>query len=690
LEVARVPVEQERSKLRHETILEAALHVFSRKGYHDAAMDDIAAEAQTSKGGLYFHFPGKQTVFLALLDRMAHLLRSRVEAGIAAHSDPVLKAQTAIWIVLQTFSSHRTLGRLFLVETPAAGREFQDRMAAIRADFAGLVTQNLDLAVDQGMIAPLDTSVAGQVWSGALYEVITAWLMNESDGRLEDRYPTLRLLLLNSVGILPLPTRPKDPTISPVVLPSFLPDYLDEERVLARFKDGRTDALRLGQPVLVSVTINIPPIDPLAVFERGAAVDRERRFWSAPNATRTIVGLGAAWSIETSGPNRFVDAADAWHACRAGAVVDAPTPSPVTGPVLMAGFSFDPERPSTDVWSEFPDGLLVLPRFTVTSVDRQSWLTINAIIEPDSDGNQLRSSLFQMSSLLSTPDLGPRLDRENAIIEMVDTRPPEDWQAMVGAITRRLQVGEAEKVVLALSTRLSAQHSFDPTRALERLRADYPNCYVFAVDRGERCFLGASPEQLARVEGTTVQTMCLAGSTARGATIEDDERLGDELLASAKNRSEHAIVVRWMRDTLTRAGIDPSPMGDPTLLKFRNVQHLYTPVDGHLPVGGTILDVVERLHPTPSVGGKPREAALAIIREHESLDRGWYAGAVGWSDASGQGEFAVAIRSALLRGSSAVLFAGCGIVPDSVPEQEYAEARLKLRPMLSALGENRR
>ena len=109
-----MPVEQDRSKLRHETILDAALHVFSRKGYHDAAMDDIAAEAQTSKGGLYFHFPGKQTVFLALLDRMAQLLRSRVEAGIAAHSDPVLKAQTAIWIVLETFSSHRTLGRLFL------------------------------------------------------------------------------------------------------------------------------------------------------------------------------------------------------------------------------------------------------------------------------------------------------------------------------------------------------------------------------------------------------------------------------------------------------------------------------------------------------------------------------------------------------------------------------------------------
>ncbi|HLZ07296.1 MAG TPA: isochorismate synthase [Chloroflexota bacterium] len=685
-----MPIGQDRSKLRHETILEAALHVFSRKGYHDAAMDDIAAEAQTSKGGLYFHFPGKQTVFLALLDRMAQLLRSRVEAGIAAHSDPVLKAQTAIWIVLQTFSSHRTLGRLFLVETPAAGREFQDRMATIRADFADLVTSYLELAVEQRLIAPLDTAVAGQIWSGALYEVIAAWLMNDSAGRLEDRYPTLRLMLLNSVGILPLPARPSDPTASSPATPSFLPAYLDEERVLARFDDGRDEARRLDRPVLVSITVNIPSIDPLAVFERGAAVDRERRFWSAPNATRTIVGLGVAWTVETSGMSRFADAAAAWMVQRSGAVVDVSPGSPVTGPVLLAGFSFDPERPSTDAWSEFPDGLLVLPRFAVTSVGRQSWLTINAITEPDADGSQLRSGLFQMSSLLSTPGPGPRVDRDNAIIEMVDLRPPEDWQAMVGAIAQRLRAGESEKVVLALSSRLSAQHSFDPSRALDRLREDYPNCYVFAVDRGNRCFLGASPEQLALVEGATVRTVCLAGSTARGATIEEDDRLGDELLASAKNRSEHAIVVRWMRETLTQAGIDPSPMGDPALLKFRNVQHLYTPVDGQLPDGGTVLDVVERLHPTPSVGGKPREAALALIREYECLDRGWYAGAVGWLDAVGQGEFAVAIRSALIQGSTALLFAGCGIVPDSVPEQEYAEARLKLRPMLSALGASQR
>jgi TetR/AcrR family fatty acid metabolism transcriptional regulator len=197
-----VPVEQQqRRKQRHEVILEAALDVFSRKGYHDTSMDDIAAEALTSKGGLYFHFPGKQTIFLALLDKMAQLLRSRIEAGIANRSDPVQMAETAIWIVLETFASHRTLGRLFLIETPAAGREYQDRMYAIRAAFAGLVTQYLDLAVNQGAIAPLDTTVAGQVWSGALNEVIITWLMNDSAGRLADRYDSLRALLLQSVGI---------------------------------------------------------------------------------------------------------------------------------------------------------------------------------------------------------------------------------------------------------------------------------------------------------------------------------------------------------------------------------------------------------------------------------------------------------------------------------------------------------
>lgn len=198
-----MPVEQVRSLARHERILEAALQVFSRKGYRDASVDDIAVESETSKGGVYFHFPNKQAIFLALLERMAALLRSRVEEAIAAERDPVRKADIALQVVLHTFGSHRTLARLFFVDALGAGREFNQRMAALRSEFAALIQQHLDEAIRQGAIPPVDTAVAARVWFGAINEVVTAWVLQEPPGRLEEVYPTLRTLLLRSIGVQP-------------------------------------------------------------------------------------------------------------------------------------------------------------------------------------------------------------------------------------------------------------------------------------------------------------------------------------------------------------------------------------------------------------------------------------------------------------------------------------------------------
>ncbi len=198
-----MPVEQVRSKFRHERILDAALQVFTRKGYHQAAVDDIATESGTSKGGVYFHFPNKQAIFLALLDHMAALLRSRAEAAIALQHDPLNRADAALRVVLETFAGHRTLSRLFLVDAMGAGREMTERMAAIRASFALLIQQHLDDAVRQGALPPLDTVVASKVWLGGLYELVTEWALSEDEtGPLEDAYPTVRVLFLRSVGMI--------------------------------------------------------------------------------------------------------------------------------------------------------------------------------------------------------------------------------------------------------------------------------------------------------------------------------------------------------------------------------------------------------------------------------------------------------------------------------------------------------
>lgn len=192
---------QARGVARRGKILDVALEVFSRRGYRDSAVDEIASGAETSKGGVYFHFPNKQAIFLALLDRMAGMLRDRAEAAIAAHDDPVEKLDAALFVVVRTFAGHRSLARLFLVEALGAGREFNARMAAIHDDFARLIARHLDDAVAQGAIPPLDTRVAGRAWFGALNEVVTAWVLADEPGRLEDAYPALRALLLRSVGV---------------------------------------------------------------------------------------------------------------------------------------------------------------------------------------------------------------------------------------------------------------------------------------------------------------------------------------------------------------------------------------------------------------------------------------------------------------------------------------------------------
>jgi len=246
--------------------------------------------------------------------------------------------------------------------------------------------------------------------------------------------------------------------------------------------------------------------------------------------------------------------------------------------------------------------------------------------------------------------------------------------------------GELEKVVLAREVRVEAEEPFDVEAALRRLRDAYPSCYVFAVARGEQVFLGATPERLVRLEGRTVRVASLAGSIRRGTTPEEDRELAAALLASTKDRAEHAVVARAIRAALDGPCVEVEAPDAPVILSVRNVHHLYTPVNARLSDGATLLDLVARLHPTPAVGGMPRAAALRYIREHEGLDRGWYAAPVGWMDASGQGEFAVALRSALVEGAEATLFAGCGIMGDSDPEREYAESAVKLRPMLAALG----
>lgn len=456
------------------------------------------------------------------------------------------------------------------------------------------------------------------------------------------------------------------------------------ERMRPLLERGAQETARRETPVLASATVRIPSIDPLAVF-RGARAD-ERIYWEEPCAGLSMAAVGAAGRLVGRGAERFAQIADDWRSRVASAFVDEPVGAPISAPVCLGGFSFDPARPADRQWCGYPDALLVIPTYLVITRDRSSWLTVTASVGPDGDLTALTAALDDgLRDLLAEGDVGDAAG-DSVEVVMEDAGQADLFQRSVGDAVEQIQQGAIQKLVLAREVRVRASARLDPGAALGRLRSGYGDCTLFAFARGRSCFLGATPERLVRLEGARVQAACLAGSAPRGASEEEDQALGEALLGSGKERHEHALVVDALRDALAPVCEELAVPETAMLFKTRNIQHLYTPLEGMLSDGASVLELVERLHPTPAAGGLPRGAALALLRRYETFDRGWYAGPVGWVDRRGSGEFAVAIRSALLAGNEATLYAGCGIVAGSDPEREYQESILKLRPMLWALN----
>ncbi|HVC81361.1 MAG TPA: isochorismate synthase [Chloroflexota bacterium] len=485
------------------------------------------------------------------------------------------------------------------------------------------------------------------------------------------------------------------------------PAPLPTARLVDALNEARRRARALGVPVLVSRSERIPAIDPLAVFAGSAGRGLRRVFWEHRDRETgrrlALAGIGAAATLANNLDNPFASAAAEWRSLLSTALLDVPASIRGVGPLALGGFRFDPRAPHTALWDGFSDCSLALPVLTITAVDGEHWLTTSLLVDPESDPDRLaadthalRDRVLQAAAVVPSLPGGQSPQPRPACPH--DVLPETEWCRLVDEAARDVRQGNLAKVVLAREVALNCpRYAFDPADALARLRLTFPDAYLFAVapgrtecSSGEPVFLGASPERLVRLAGGILDTSCLAGSIGRGSTAEEDRTLGAHLLASAKDRVEHALVATLLREQLGPL-CDTLEIGEtPELARLANVQHLHTPVHGTLAArpGGTwpcILDLVARLHPTPAVGGYPRPEALELIRRRERLDRGWYAGPIGWLDRQGEGEFAVAIRSALLRESEAHLFAGCGIVGDSDSRSEYQESRLKLRAMLGAL-----
>jgi salicylate biosynthesis isochorismate synthase/menaquinone-specific isochorismate synthase len=264
--------------------------------------------------------------------------------------------------------------------------------------------------------------------------------------------------------------------------------------------------------------------------------------------------------------------------------------------------------------------------------------------------------------------------------------PPQHYVSAVARAVERIRAGELEKVVLAREVEVHAPAPHDPGAILGVLREAFPQCFVFAAGMGDATFVAASPELLVRREGQRASTLALAGSTRRSADPAVDDHLGEQLLRSAKDREEQAIVARRIQRTLRPHAVWTAAAPEPVIVRMANIQHLATPIRVQLaaPIGA--VDLAGLLHPTPAVGGEPFARAEHLIPELEGMDRGWYAGPVGWTDAAEDGEFCVALRCALLRGPVARCYAGVGVVRDSDPAAELAETEIKLEALLPVLA----
>ncbi len=426
-----------------------------------------------------------------------------------------------------------------------------------------------------------------------------------------------------------------------------------------------------------------PEIDPLALL---AADDQDAFCYALPDSGLAIAARGAAASFELAGPSRFTEADAALRDASARLWTGPSTPDGV-GPLWVGGFAFADAPTESAGWSGFPPARWWLPRELWLRRGGACWRVRIAPVAPEDDAAGVARALAD-AALHRTP---PQRGASPATRSHTSLCPSSDAATHTARVARALGAihrGELEKVVLARAVDVERAAPFDPLALLRALGAQHPQCAVFAVARAGGWFLGASPERLLRLAGRRVDAMALAGSAPRGRSPEEDAHLRRQLVESKKEQSEHAVVVRALRAALESSGAALHVPESPDVLALPGVQHLRTAIRGELTeTGPGLLALAGRVHPSAAVAGAPRDPALAWLAANEDLERGWYAGLVGWMTPSGDGELSASLRCARLRGGRARLFAGGGIVAGSQPEAELRETRIKWNALLPALLE---
>lgn len=431
-------------------------------------------------------------------------------------------------------------------------------------------------------------------------------------------------------------------------------------------------------------TIEVNHLSALAYFAAGEQTYKGQRFyWQNREKTFTLVGLGHAYKIQNKLNDERFDAVETeWLNLTKNLQFE----HQAVQPILFGGFTFDPENDVIGEWESFPNSYFAVATHQLVIRKDKAYVSINLITNEQPDDALLSALRKERDNLIHAAQVKEVKTYQKPTMLSFSEPHIEAYLNSIEQVTSLIKRNEAKKVVIARSLALQFEETITSPQILSHVLQEQPESYLFGLERENLFFYGASPERLVKVEEGKAYSSCVAGSIKRGATADEDEAFGQELLNDTKNLGEHKYVVDMISQTFYENCEDVQLPYGPSLLKIRDIQHLFTPVEGTLHDEATILQLVKSLHPTPALGGVPRREAMEAIRKYEPMNRGMYAAPIGWIDAQGNGEFAVAIRSAALVDKKAYLYAGGGIVADSEPLSEYEETLVKFRPMLRALG----
>ena len=412
-----------------------------------------------------------------------------------------------------------------------------------------------------------------------------------------------------------------------------------------------------------AIDVGIAPLD---MVRAGSQLSAHSSYFRTPDGDE-MASLGVALRLRAAGADRF------------GGLEEqlAAVPEVVSDSRFTLGFSFNPQGPNAPEWDGFGAADMVLPAVSLI----RSGMSIRLVAAIPPGGSV--EGLLEMLTGLGAVDPPALPDPGAHVVESIPASV--DWQAEVAEAIGAIGDGSFDKVVLARSVLVRSARATDPYDLVHHLGAANPSCYVYAAVAGNTAFVGASPELLLSQTGREIQLNPLAGSARRGKGA-DDLAVGQELLSSVKDRAEHAIVVDDLVSRLAGLTATLDYSAEPSLRRMATVQHLSTEIAATLRDEVSTFDVLRSIHPTPAVGGNPRSEAWAFIDKVEGIDRGWYAGGVGWVTPGEGARVALALRCALISGSTSRLFAGNGIVAESDPAAELIETRLKFQPMLSLLA----